>query len=151
MTDALRDDQLERIVTAVETVETSLEILARKRAVSRESYKSDREMRDIVERRFVTMTEAALDIGSVLLVEERGRPAESNPGTMRALAADGILSEETAEAMANAARFRNVLAHTYGPIVDDDTVYDALQDLERYRSFAREISAYLDSTGALDE
>ena len=45
MTDGLRDDQLERIVTAVETIESSLEILAGKRTMSRDAYERDRETR----------------------------------------------------------------------------------------------------------
>ena len=37
MTGGLRDDQLERIVTAVETIESSLEVLARKQTMTREA------------------------------------------------------------------------------------------------------------------
>lgn len=66
---------------------------------------------------------------------------------MRALAAVGALSEDTAEA----ARFRNVLSHTYGVDIDDDIVYDALSDLDRYRQFVVEVREYLDGAGALDD
>lgn len=97
------------------------------------------------------MTEAAIDIGQVLLVYETGEPGESNAETMRRLSEVDILTDETADAMAAAARFRNVLAHTYGPIIDHDTVYDALQDLERYRTFLHEVHEVLESTGAFDE
>lgn len=110
MTTGLREDQLERIISAVETIESSLDILTRKRTVDRQTYKRDRETRDIVERRFVKMTEAAIDIGRVLLVHEQGEPGESHPTTMHLLAKVDILSDETADAMAAAARFRNVLA-----------------------------------------
>lgn len=149
--DSLPEDQLDRVLAAVETIEESLGILAEKREINRESYKTDSDTRDIVERRFVKMTEAALDIGSVLLKHERGRPAESNPATMRLLGETDVLSATTAESMAQAARFRNVLSHTYGDVIDHDVVYDALQDLERYRTFVREVSDYLDRIGALDD
>lgn len=147
----LREDELERIVGAVETIETSLEVLARKRTVARETDKQDRELQDVVERRFVKMTEAALDIGRVLLVRERGEPGETNSSTMRLLATTGVLTEATAETMAEAARFRNVLAHTYGPAINQDLVYDALQDLERYRTYVGEVRTYLDSIEAFGE
>lgn len=150
MGEELPDDDLSRILTAVETIEASIGILSDKRTLDREEYKQDRETRDIVERRFVKMTEATIDIGNVLLRHERGRPAESNPGTMRALAEIGILTTETAREMENAARFRNVLAHSYGDIVDHDIVYEAAHDLERYRIFLEEVRTYLDSIGALD-
>jgi len=70
---------------------------------------------------------------------------------MRALEELGILSASTAEEMAQGARFRNVLAHTYGNIIEHDVVYNALQDLERYRQFVIEVRDYLESIGALDQ
>lgn len=144
-------DRLERILTAVETIEASLGVLARKQSLSREAYRADSDAQDIVERRFVKMTEAAIDIGEELVKHERGSPPASNPESMRALEELGILSASTAEEMAQGTRFRNVLAHTYGDIIDRDVVYNALQDLERYRQFVVEVREYLESTGALDE
>lgn len=41
--------------------------------------------------------------------------------------------------MIEMAGFRNVLAHEYADIVDDH-VYDNLQDIERFRTFAIEIN-----------
>jgi uncharacterized protein YutE (UPF0331/DUF86 family) len=144
-------DRLNRILTAVETIEESLGRLARKQQVSREEYLNDSDARDIVERRFVKMTEASIDIGEELVKHDRGQPPTSNPDAMRALGELGILSPPTAEEMAQAARFRNVLSHTYGQIIDHDVVYNALQDLERYRTFVVEVRDYLVSIGALDD
>ena len=53
--------------------------------------------------------------------------------------------------MAQAARFRNGLAHTDGNIIAHDMVYDALQDRERDRRFSIEVRGYLESIGALEE
>jgi hypothetical protein len=53
----LSDDDIERIVSAVETMESSLEVLAEKQS-SREEYMTDRAARDIVERRFVKLTDS---------------------------------------------------------------------------------------------
>ena len=149
-TDDFPADSLNRILTAVETIEESLGVLARKQQISRESYKADSDTRDIVERRFVKMTEASIDIAEELTKYERGSPPKSNPASMRTLGELGILAPSTAEQMAQGARFRNVLSHTYGQIIDHDVVYNALQDLERYRQFVLEIREYLDSVGALD-
>lgn len=143
-------DRLNRILTAVETIEASLGVLARKQRVSRAEYKADSDTQDIVERRFVKMTEAAIDIAEELVKHERGAPPASNPASMRTLGEMGVLSDTLAEAMAQGARFRNVLSHTYGDIIDDDVVYNALQDLERYRLFVRAVRDHLDSIGALD-
>lgn len=61
-----------------------------------------------------------------------------------------MLSPTLAEEMAQGARFRNVLSHTYGRLIDHDVVYNALQDLERYRLVGQAVRNYLDSFGALD-
>ena len=110
MTDeGLPADRLNRILTAVETIEESLGVLARKQQVDREGYKTDSDTRDIVERRFVKMTEAAIDIAKELVEHERGQPPASNPASMRALGEIGVLSGSLAEELAQGARFRNVL------------------------------------------
>jgi uncharacterized protein YutE (UPF0331/DUF86 family) len=113
-------------------------------------YDADRETRDIVERRFVKMTEASIDIGEELVKYNRGQPPASNPASMQTLGEIGILSDTTTEQMTEAARFRNVLAHTYGEIIDHDIVYNALQDLDRYQTFVAEVREYLDSIDVLD-
>ena len=150
-TDDFPADRLNRILTAVETIEESLGVLARKQRLSRDEYKSDSDTRDIVERRFVKMTEASIDIGEELVKHERGHPPASNPESMRALDEIGVLSSTLAEEMAQGARFRNVLSHTYGRIIDNDVVYNALQDLERYRLFVQAVRDHLDTIGALDD
>lgn len=120
-------------------------------AVDRDQYRSNTDVQDIVERRFVKMTEAAIDIGTTLVVHERGEPPASNPETIRALADLGILQPDLAASMAEGARFRNVLAHTYGNAIDDDVVYDALADLERYRDFLEAIRDDLEARGTFDD
>lgn len=149
--DEFGDDRLERILTAVETIEESLGVLARKQRVSRDDYENDSDTRDVVERRFVKMTEASIDIAEEIVKYERGDPPSSNPASMRALGELGTLSSTLAEEMAQGARFRNVLSHTYGNILDHDVVYNALQDLDRYRLFVESVRDYLDDTGVLDD
>jgi uncharacterized protein YutE (UPF0331/DUF86 family) len=143
-------DDINRILSAVETIERSLGILADKRGLDRDEYMDAVETQDVVERRFVKMTEAALDIAETICKHERGLVPESNPATMRALADFDVLDADDAADMAKAARFRNVLAHTYGDVIDGNVVYDALQDLERYRAFLRSVHAYLDEAGAFE-
>lgn len=99
------EDRLNRILDAVETIEESIGVLARKQTVSREQYKTEPETRDVVERRFVKMTEAAIDIGEQLVKQEGRDPPASNPESMERLAEIGVLSTGTAEQMAQAARF----------------------------------------------
>lgn len=142
--------RVNRIVAAVETMETSLGILVEKSTVDRETYHNEADIRDIVERRFVKLSEAALDIVREILRAERGSVPESNAQVMAGLEEVGISGNATTDKMVEAARFRNVLAHTYGHHIDDDAVYAALQDLERYRWFLQDIRAHLGEAGVLD-
>ena len=58
---------------------------------------------------------------------------------------EGVIDEMLARKLQDAVGFRDVLAHAYGPIVNDDVVYDALQNsLDRYVEFATAIAEYLD-------
>lgn len=120
MTDEdLPAERLNKILTAIETIEESLGVLARKQAVNRADYKTDSDTRDIVERRFVKMTEAAIDIAEEIVKHEQGTPPASNSASMRRLGEIGILSGSLAEEMAQGARFRNVLFYTYGNVMID--------------------------------
>lgn len=151
MTDEeLSADRLTQIVTAVETIEKSLGVLSRKQQIDREGCKTDSDTRDIVERRFVKMTEATINIAEELVKHERSKPPASNPASMRALGDIGVLSGSLAEEMAQSARFRNVLSHIYVDIIDHDVVYDALQDLERYQAFVRAVRNHLDSASVFE-
>jgi uncharacterized protein YutE (UPF0331/DUF86 family) len=120
-----------------------------KQSLSRNAYRSDRETRDVVERRFVKLSEATLDIARTLVANERGTPPESNPAAMVALDDVGVLDRASTAEMVQAARFRNVLVHTYDDAIDHDDVYAALQDLERYRHFLYDVREYLEASGAL--
>jgi len=151
MTGGLPDAELARILDAVETIDSCLEHLVETRnTAGREAYRSDPSTQAMVERWFVKMTEATLDIGRTIISHERGSPPESNPKTMRTLGEADVLPENLATEMEDAARFRNVLAHTYGDSINHDIVYSALEDLERYRRFVVAIREYLDSIDALD-
>lgn len=134
--EGLPADRLNRILTAVETIEESLGVLARKQQIDRKDYKNDSGARDIVERRFVKMTEAAIDIDEGLVKHERGQPPASNLASMRTLGELGVLSGSLVEEMAQGARFRNVLSHTYGNIIDHDIVYTGELPGKGFKPFA---------------
>jgi len=81
----------------------------------------------------------------MILAYERETVPDTNPAIMQELGVLGVLSPSTTRAMVEAARVRNVLAHTYGDDIDHESFYKALQDLERYRTFLRDVRIYLES------
>ena len=135
-----------RIVQKAEYVGEALEILATKRdSLSFEEYAAKREQRDVVEREFQTAIEACIDIGELLLREHDVEIPETNAAVFRSLGQRGLLGDELADRMAEAAGFRNVLAHRYGNQVDDEDVFNVLQhDLPVFREFLEAVRAALD-------
>ena len=64
----------------------------------------------------------------------------------------GIVDTDLADRLRAAIAFRDMLAHTYGAIVNDDLVYDALQsDLQRYVEFVRAVDDYLERTAESED
>lgn len=51
--------------------------------------------------------------------------------------------------MASTAGFRNVLAHQYGTTIDDNLVYDSLQDLARFHEYLTAVREYLSARDVL--
>jgi len=117
-----------RILEKARYVRDAVEVLAEKRdALSLEEYRSDRTKRAVVEREFETAIQACIDIATMVLRAEDADVPPTNAGAFRALEDLGILDGDTATGMAQAAGFRNVLAHQYGDEIDDEDVYNVLQ------------------------
>lgn len=141
------DDRSEqRVLEKAEYVSEAVSILAKKRdTLSFEEYAEEREQRDVVEREFQTAIEACIDIGELLLASSGTEIPDANAGVFRELGADTLIETTVATRMAEAAGFRNVLAHRYGNEIDDEDVYNYLQhELPLFRDFLREVRSILD-------
>ena len=84
---------------------------------------------------FVVAIEAAIDAAEHVISAEGWRVPESFADAFAVLGEGGILDDELADAMADAARFRNLLVHGYAD-VDDRRVLQVLRtgtaDLRSY-------------------
>jgi uncharacterized protein YutE (UPF0331/DUF86 family) len=141
----MNDEAETRIVEKAEYVEEAVTVLSRKQSLDRNGYVDDREQRDIVEREFQTAIEACIDIAQLLLTADGVAVPETNAEAFAQLEGADRLTAETADAMKEAARFRNVLAHTYGHEIDDEHVYRHLQeDLDWFPTYLREVRGALD-------
>lgn len=135
-----------RVVEKASYVRDAVEVLASKRdALSFEEYKERREERDIVEREFQTAIEACIDIGEMVLRSRNTSVPETNAAVFRALGESGSLDEETAERMARAAGLRNVLSHQYGADIDDQDVFNSLQnELDAFHEYLSQIRDHIE-------
>lgn len=97
-----------------------------------------------MECRFETVTEANLDVARQLIKQE-GQPVPSRrQAFVDELEGLDIVDAALAKELREAVAFRDVLAHTYGPVIDDDLVYEALtNDLDRYVSFVQAVNRYV--------
>lgn len=131
----------QRILEKATYVTDALIVLAEKRdELSFEEYREQREARDIVEREFETAIEACIDIGKMLLSDHNETVPNRNAQVFHELARVDVLDEGTAQRMAEAAGFRNVLSHQYGNDIDDEDVYNVLQsDLPVFRDYLEQV------------
>ena len=120
MTDA---DLVAKKLAQVETYVAELRRLARPELMAE----------DLRERRFVEHTiQAALDVASHIVSDERLGEPRTNQALFDLLAAAGWVPHETALAMRRAVGFRNVVVHGYASVDVDlvrDVVEHHLQDL----------------------
>lgn len=133
----------ERVRTRLGRLEQCVRGLVEKQDCSRQEHRQDRDLRDVVERRFEKAIQACVDVGTHVTASEGFREPRDYGDVFRVLEEEGVLTGRTADEMVEMAGFRNVLVHEYAGI-DDAIVHDHLQDLSRFRRFAEEIEAYLD-------
>ena len=146
-------DLLARIADGVEAIERTVTELRDLQGIPRAAYKRDenRLRRDAVERKFEKLTAAVIDVGETVLRIERESIPDRRKAVVTELEAVGVIDAALAEKLRAAVGFRDVLAHTYGPVVNDDIVYDALQNsLDRYVSFVECIDQYLSESDQTD-
>lgn len=140
-----------RIADAIEDIEQNVDRLRSYQELSRQEYRAEEnlERREAVERKFEKLTAATIDVAETILAAERPSVPDQRRSVIGGLREDGVIDEALAQDLQEAVGFRDVLAHTYGPIINDDIVYDALQNsLGRDVTFVEAIDEYLSETTA---
>lgn len=127
-------------------LETYVEGLEEKQGVALDGYRSDRDLQDIVERRFEKAIQACLDVASHIVASRATREPSSYRDLFQVLAEEDVLDPDLADTMGELAGFRNVLAHDYAEI-DHDRVHDHLGDLEPFRRFAQAVHRHVQDDG----
>jgi uncharacterized protein YutE (UPF0331/DUF86 family) len=99
-------------------------------------------MLDAAKYRFITAIEGCARVAQHICASEGWTAPDSNADAVRALAARGVLASRTAEAIARATGFRNILVHQYAD-VDDDRVLEYLSHLDDLREFETQVAGWL--------
>lgn len=135
----------DRVRTKLGHLEEYLRGLSEQQDVTREEYRNNRDRRDIVERRFVKAIQSCLDVASHVVATEGYREPSDYGDLFRVLEENDVLSSEISDRLVEMAGFRNVLAHEYARI-DDERVFEQLQDIEHFRVFATELAEFAGMT-----
>jgi uncharacterized protein YutE (UPF0331/DUF86 family) len=94
---------------------------------------------------FIIAIECCIDIANHVIASERLRTPRDYVDTFRSLKEADIIGDATAEALGQAARFRNRLTHRYWN-VDNSLVFQfLLEDLHHFHDFGKQISKIIEA------
>ena len=116
--------------------------LKRMQGLSKREYGDDMVTRRAVERTFVNLIQACIDLAKHIRSTESLSPSGTSKREIKALERAEIVSSETREHIEEAVGFRNLLTHRYGEI-DHEVVYEILQnDLRWFERFQQEVARW---------
>ncbi len=137
----------EKISRKLQRLQKNVRFLQKNSHLQPKDLEADWVLQSAIERNLQVAIETVLDIGEVILAEEKVERPEDYKGVIIILGKLNIISNEFAKSFSQAAGFRNILVHAYDEI-KLDYVCEFLQTrLEDFDMFARAIAAYLEKKG----
>ncbi len=133
----------ERLRRVLQRVSDDIGRLRRYETMEPESLLSDETRIGDLLRRFQTAIEGCIDAAQHVCASEGWGAPDSNAHAMLVLGSHDVLTGELAEAMADHARFRNVLVHLYADVDEARAVarLARLGELDRYVAAVAELIA----------
>ncbi len=125
----------ERAEARLARLEELIERLETVRGKGVDAYLGDVELRAMTERWLEVALQVCIDLGTQVVMEQSAPAPSSYAEIFQTLGRKGLLSEELASRMGDAARQRNLLVHLYME-VDDHAVFASLAFLDDLREFA---------------
>lgn len=108
-----------------------------------DAYLADPELRAATERRLEVAVQICIDLGTQIALEQSAPAPDNYAEVFKILGETGLLSNDLAARLADAARQRNLLAHLYLE-VDDKMVFASLSSLDDLRQFAAFVENQID-------
>ncbi len=134
------DDKLSRQLLLLDEY---LSLLRTKQWLSKQEFLSSPTEMAAVKHWLLLVAMTCINIGAVLISRFRLGTFETYQDVFRVLAKHAVIDRELAERMMELARFRNLLAHVYWE-VDDEQVYSIYQeDLGNIDEFMTQVEAFL--------
>lgn len=133
----------ERVEARIQRLEETIERLERVRTRGEDAYLADAELRAMTERWLQLAIQVCTDLGAQVAMEQSAPPPSSYADIFKILGQKGILPDELAARLGDAARQRNLLVHLYME-VDDRAVFASLAHLDDLRQFATAVQRLID-------
>lgn len=115
-----------RLASVLERMRSEIDALRRQARRDDEAFSGDENALPAVKYRFVIAIEAAIDAAQHVIASGGLRLPTSFADAFAVLAEEGLMAQELADEMGDAARFRNLLVHGYAD-VDDERVVELLR------------------------
>ena len=125
----------ERAEIRVGRLEVLIEQLEGVRKRGEDAYLADAELRAMTERWLEVAIQICIDLGTQIVMEQSAPAPSSYADIFTTLGKKGLLAEDLAGRLGDAARQRNLLVHLYME-VDDKAVFASLGFLDDLRAFA---------------
>lgn len=124
-----------RVEARVQRLEELIERLDEVRQVGVDAYLADGRQRAATERWLQVAVQICIDLGTQLVAEQSARPPSDYAEVFKILGEKGVIPDDLALRLADAAKQRNLIVHLYLEI-DDRSVFEALGHLDDLREFA---------------
>jgi uncharacterized protein YutE (UPF0331/DUF86 family) len=108
-----------------------------------DAYLADETVRLTTERCLELAAQICIDLGLQALAEQSAPTPENYADVFKTLGREGLIDNDLADRLAEAAKQRNVLVHLYLD-VDDKKVFDSLSHLDALRQFAAVVGDKID-------
>lgn len=99
-----------------------------------------------VERLVQLIVDAAVDINTLIIEQEKFQSSEDYQGTFTILGEHGILPYELATSIAPSVGLRNALVHVYEKLDPERVVNDTKRNIDQYHQYVKHIFEYIERT-----
>lgn len=133
----------QELLIRLEKLKEYLKILNSCKKYSLDDFKNNHFLKTSLERYLQLAAQACIDIGEIIISEQKLKNAMFNSEIFEILGQEKIISKKLAINFIKIAKFRNVLVHDYVK-VDLNKIYDYLQnDLNDFKDFIKQIAKFI--------
>jgi uncharacterized protein YutE (UPF0331/DUF86 family) len=133
----------DRAAARLRRLRETVELLEEVRNEGKKAYLADASRRAATERWLGLAVQICVDLGTQTALEQRGAAPSNYAEVFTTLGKVGLIDEDLADRLAEAAKQRNLLTHLYLEI-DDEKVFESLSNLDDLRQFAAFVEGQLD-------